>query len=56
MKLVNIILICINLFFVVIFGIAFVSALVKGAYDAAVIYFIGVVLNIISIIMLISEK
>ena len=56
MKLIDIIRISIGLLFVVIFGIAFATALVKGNYDAAAIYFIGVLLNVIPIIMLISEK
>ena len=56
MKSVNIILIGISLFFVVLYCKELVVMMAKGNYDAAAIYFIGVLLNIIPIIMLISEK
>lgn len=56
MKPISIILIGINLFFVVICGIAFAAMLAKGNHIIAAIDLIAVLLNVFSIVMLISEK
>lgn len=56
MKLIDIILIGISLFFIVVCGMAFAAMLAKGNHIIAAIDLIAVLLNVFSIVMLISEK